>query len=342
LIKIVDWEFWSTWLVYLPVLVCYPYWAARCHSIFFFAFANPKIPMGGLYGSSKYESLKHINASDKPATMLVKHGERADSVLSKMSLLNINFPIILKPDFGERGKGVELVRSEKQLRKTIPTHSSDFVIQEYLDMPFEAGVFYIKKPWEEKGKVTSIVVKGFLHVVGDGVQTIEELALKNKRAVLLWDKLSRTLKGDLSTILPIGELVTLEPIGNHSRGTAFNNGNHLINAHINAWAERIADHLPEFYYGRFDIRAPSAEDFSKGHSIKIMEVNGANAEPAHIYQEGASLFSGLATLVKYWHTIHLIARFNKKNMPSVKFKDALFFYRRWQKIKREKWNDAVD
>ena len=70
--------------------------------------------MGGLYGASKYESLKHIFASDKPATMLVKHAEQADSVLNNMSLLNINLPIILKPDFGERGKGVELVRSENQ------------------------------------------------------------------------------------------------------------------------------------------------------------------------------------------------------------------------------------
>jgi hypothetical protein len=40
------------------------------------------------------------------------------------------------------------------------------------------GIFYVRYPNEEKGKITGIVSKEFLIVTGNGVATVEELIKK--------------------------------------------------------------------------------------------------------------------------------------------------------------------
>ncbi len=339
-IRWTQWEFWPTTIVYLPVLVCYPIWALLSRDIFFFSLVNPKMRMGGLYGASKFQGLLPLDAAIKPKTLLFSADANRAMVESSLNAAQISFPIIIKPDLGERGKGVEKVVNARQLSRTLPTQTSDFVIQEYLDLPFEAGVFYIKKPGQTKGAITSIVVKGFLTVKGDGVHTIKELCLMNKRALLIWEKLEMSLSMDINRILDEGERIDIEPIGNHSRGTAFNDGNHLINPVLEERIEAMAHSLPEFHYGRFDLRAESEAQFSLGETIKVMEVNGANAEPAHIYQEGASLWGGFWTLLVYWHTIFLIARSNRNRFKPSSFAEAHLAYKQWQYIKNEKWNLA--
>jgi hypothetical protein len=338
LIKLNHWEFWPTALVYLPILICYPYWVLRTRSLFFFQAVNPRLRMGGLYGASKYQSLTYLKAEDKPKTLLFTKNEQYESVEQLFLKAGISYPIIIKPDIGERGKGIEKIDQTERLKPAVESQTSDYLVQEYLDMPFEAGVFYIKHPTQLLGKVTSIVVKGFLEIEGDGESTIKALAAKNKRAVLIWSKLKMGLSTPETYIPNLGEKIVLEHIGNHSRGTAFNDGNHLINQVLTDWAESVASQIPEFYYGRFDVRARSIEDFLRGETIKIMEVNGANAEPAHIYQEGASLTKGMKTLMHYWHTLYLISKYNLKTHPKVKFAEAWHAYKCWQEIKREKWS----
>lgn len=339
-LRLTRWEFWPTAIVYLPVLICYPVWALLSRDVFFFSLVNPRMRMGGLYGASKFEGLFHLNADIKPITILCESGVSIDRVKAEMAAAGISFPLIIKPDLGERGKGVEKVLTEVQLARTLPTQTSAFIIQEYLDFPFEAGVFYVRNPGECRGKITSIVVKGFLSVVGDGVQSIREIIVRNNRALLIWEKLAISLKLDWNSIPNAGEVIVIEPIGNHCRGTAFNNGTHLINDQLQTVFEDIAQQLPEFYYGRFDVRAPSEADFIMGKGIKIMEVNGANAEPAHIYEEGASLVTGIWTLLSYWNRMYRIAKSNRSRFAPSTFHEALYAYRQWQHIKHEKWNQA--
>lgn len=294
--------------------------------------------MGGLYGASKWHSLKFLQEANRPNTLLVQLGKPMDAIVEEMNRDGLSYPVVVKPDYGERGKGVELVHNQAQLQRAVDSHKTDFLIQEYLDMPVEAGLFYIRYPWEEKGRLTSIVVKGFLTVTGDGHHNIDELALRNKRAVVIWNRLRPSLEMDLKRVPLQGEEVVLEPIGNHSRGTAFNDGNFLINSQLEKAVQALADQHPGFYYGRFDVRVPDMDSLQRGEHIKVMEVNGANAEPAHIYQEGASLVKGLFTLVSYWQIIFRISKFNQKSHSKVKFKDALFFYQQWTSAKQTKWN----
>ena len=41
--------------------------------------------------------------------------------------------------------------------------------------------------------------------------------------------------------------------------------------------------MPEFYFGRFDIRFKSIDALCRGEGFQILEVNGASAEAIHIW-----------------------------------------------------------
>lgn len=323
-------------MVYLPVLCCYPFWALRARSFFFYANVNPGMTMGGLYGASKKEALDAIPQTHKPTTLLFNPGCAVKDVMVQLSRSGVSFPVVVKPDQGERGKGIEVVHNETQLQAAVASHPTPFLVQPYLDLPFEAGVFYVRLPHEPRGRVTSLVVKGFLQVTGNGKDSLETLARQNMRAALIWKSLKKTISNP-SRIPRDGEVVTLEPIGNHSRGTAFLDGNHLMNGAIEAEAERLARCLPNFYYGRFDLRAPSVAEFVAGQGWQLLEVNGTNAEPAHIYQEGASFLAGVKSLIQHWSWACDISRQNRLNHPHVRRKEAVAMCKEWRMVKATRW-----
>ena len=104
------------------------------------------------------------------------------------------------------------------------------MIQTIIPYENEFGIFYVRLPNEEKGRVTSVAIKGFLKVIGDGKSSIKQLMENDYRASLQIERLSKQI--DLTIILEKDKIILLEPIGNHCRGTSFINGNHLINEKI--------------------------------------------------------------------------------------------------------------
>jgi hypothetical protein len=332
-IKISSWEYWPTHLVYIPVFLFYPILAIRSKSFFFFSAVNPTIETGGLYAYSKYDLLKQLGHEWTPNTMLIKKSKKttADEVLGQAQKNNIQKPFIIKPDVGERGKGVALISSKKQLEEYLKGARGSLIVQSYIDYPFEAGVFYYRFPEEENGKISSIATKKFLKITGDGSSTIYELLEKNDRAVLVLDKIEKKMGKNILSVPLFGEEVMIEPIGNHNRGTAFIDSNHLINDRLHEVFDEIAKQIPDFYYGRFDLRAASEDDFLSGVNLKIVEVNGVNSEPAHIYHPSASLLKGWHTLIQYWLVIYKISIQNrKKGVKPISYQHAKRLYQYWK------------
>jgi hypothetical protein len=330
-IKLTRWEFWPTRLVYFPVFIYYLWLALRSRSFFFFSLANPRMEMGGLYGASKYKQLRLLPDHLKPKTLFFKNGTRIGQILKQIPLSNINYPLIAKPDRAERGIGVKLITDQVELENYNSSIKSDFLIQEYIDHPFEAGVFFYRMPYEKVGEIPSIVVKEFLSVTGDGRSSIKKLIMKDDRALLAWESLQKCLGKDVNSVLELNEKKMLEPIGNHNRGTKFLNGNNLVSVGLKNLFSDISNHLPDFHYGRFDLKAPSIEDFLKGKNIKIMEVNGVNAEPAHIYDPSTKLADGIKTLLMHWYLIYKISDQNRamgKRTPTLK--EAVYYYKQWK------------
>ena len=236
---------------------------------------NPGFEYGGIVGASKKGILDKFPDKYLPKTILIGREQTFEDVLDSLKENQLDFPVIIKPEIGERGFHVELIDDSRSLKKYLATVEEDHIIQEYLDMPIELGVFYIRIPGDEKGKVTSIVRKQMLQVTGDGSSSIIELVKQDYRAVQQAKRLITEGKIDLGRIPPNGEQVLLEPIGNHNRGTAFLNANELINDKLNEVFDKLAKPVTGFYYGRFDIRCEGLEELYRG-VFKVMEVNFTN------------------------------------------------------------------
>jgi len=94
--------------------------------------------------------------------------------------------------------------------------------------------------------------------------------------------------------------------------------------------DAISKQIPGFYFGRFDLRCGSLEDLYQGN-IKIMELNGCGAEPAHIYHPGYSLRKAIAVLLTHWRNIFIIARENKqRGVQYISLKEALQHYKKFK------------
>tara|TARA_R110002124_G_scaffold188441_4_gene355636 strand:+ start:5491 stop:6525 length:1035 start_codon:yes stop_codon:yes gene_type:complete len=334
-IKLTHWEYWPTWLVYSPVLFYFFLLSLRARSPFFFTLANPDMEMGGLYNCSKYRQLKKLPENLIPKTVFLQSGASLDTALKALETQNIDFPIIAKPDRGERGTAVKLIRDGSQLGLYLQESKSDVLLQEFIQSSFEAGVFYYRLPSENSGKIPSIVLKDFLTVIGDGKSNLKDLVNEILRGRLVSKGLFKDGRLNPEEVLAFGEEKLLEPIGNHNRGTKFLDGSHLANPELIRFFDKTSHQLGTFFYGRVDLKAPSMEDFIQGKGIKILEINGVNAEPAHIYDPNAKLFDGIKTLLKHWGIIYQISRENKHLASSTgSIKEALDHYNRWRKIKK--------
>ncbi len=286
--------------------------------------------MGGMFGESKYDVLKKIPEQYVPKTILFKAKSSKQEVLKLLSENGFHLPVIFKPDIGERGFMVKKIESEDEIDIYLSKFSFSFLIQEFVDLSLEFGVFYTRFPQEEKGYVTSVVRKEMLHVIGDGASTLKELILQKDRAKLQWDTLKITYHDRLKEVIEKNKVFELVSIGNHCLGTMFLDSSHLINNKLSETFDQISKQVDGFYFGRYDLRCNTINDLYEGN-IKVMELNGCGAEPAHIYQPGYSLRRAMGVLFMHWRNIFLIARQNiKRGAAYTTIKDGKVFYKKFK------------
>ena len=300
----INYEFWPYWVFYSPFVFVWLYYSFKLRSFSYFCLANPGIEYGGFFQYSKGSVLKKIAKTYLPKSYYFSNAVEVPSDL------NIYFPIICKPDIGERGKGVVMIKNPKEWKEFKMTLQEPFIIQEYIEFPLELGVLYYKKPSGESG-ITSIVSKNFLTLVGDGSSSIEELMSLELRAQSRLEFLKQKFALRLGEVLPQGEKLILEEIGNHSRGTEFVSANHLINQKLVTVFDQIAKSIDGFQYGRFDLRVKSVADLYKGQNIRIMELNGVNSEAAHIYDPSMNLWDAYVDVFANLSLVYEIAKEQK-------------------------------
>ncbi len=109
-----------------------------------------------------------------------------------------------------------------------------------------------------------------------------------------------------------GEEVQLIDIGTHSRGSVFLDGAAIRTPALEAAIDRVSKSFEGFYFGRFDIRTPSLEDFQRGENFKIVELNGVTSEATHIYDPKHSLFEAYRILRAQWRIAFEIGDQNRK------------------------------
>lgn len=323
-IKLFHWEFWSFGAVYTWV---YPVWIWCCirnRSFFFFNASNPLIRNGGLLNESKEEISKLIPEHLQPKTLFYRLPADPAMILVQMHSNGLNFPVMGKPDVGGRGRGVKKIHNETELAYYAERSSMDFHIQEFIPFPNEVGIYYHRIPGESKGKLTGIVRKEFLSVTGDGRSTLEQLLLQNDRALIYLESLKQMHRDVWVWVIPSGERFIVSPYGNHSRGSMFLDDSHLINEELTSTMDIVCQQIPEFHFGRLDIRFNTWEDLCKGKNFLIIEVNGAGAEPTHMYDPRHSIFFAWKEISRHWLLLSKISRFNhKRGVPYLSFKEGM-------------------
>ena len=289
------------WLFYIPVGLHWIGLGLRHRCMTLPAVANPRIPGGGYWGESKAECLGQISPEQQtwvaPYAVL-RRGSSADldtdleRAEAARTGLGVGYPLVVKPDIGWQGYGVRLVGDAGELRGYLSAYpeGADFMIQQFAPYDGEAGVFYIRRPGEPRGRVVSLTLRYYPCVVGDGRQSVRQLIMRDTRAGFksgqyLGDSpLHSGLQPAQLDLVPAdGERVRLAFIGSIRVGGLYRDGCAHITPALSERFDAIARSMPEFHYGRFDIRFSSMEELERGEAFLIFEINGAGSEMIHIW-----------------------------------------------------------
>ncbi|MEN3333601.1 MAG: hypothetical protein V7641_2966 [Blastocatellia bacterium] len=315
--RLTRWEFWPAWIFYLPVIGYVTFLALKHRSPALFTSANPAIVGGGFIGESKIDILRHLSGSANfvARATLIESALDVESRIAQgrsfMTEHHLNFPIVLKPNMGQRGSGVTVVRSQEELQDCLSRSAIDTIIQEHAP-GFEFGVFYYRRPSEEKGRIFSITEKRFPIVTGDGASTLEQLILKDPRAICMarfhLDKQAEHVLDKPAK----GEAVQLVELGTHCRGAIFLDGGWVKTLALEKAFDEISKGFAGFYFGRFDVRTPSIDAFGQGRDFKVIELNGVTSEATHIYDPQNSLFAAYKVLFEQWRLAFEIGAENRE------------------------------
>jgi hypothetical protein len=287
---------------YIPLVVQWIWLSFRYRSLSLPSLANPKIVSGGLWGESKSAYLATVGMDQRKwladfTTMRRSIG--ADNLASDqgrarqcIEAADLSFPLVAKPDIGWRGYGVRLIEEEAELRKYVEQFPEGETILFQRPIPWdgEAGVLYARLPDESEGRILSLTFRYFPHVVGDGKRTLRDLIIHDQRA--FW-KVGAHLGLDpthlgavpeqFNAVPKKGDVIRLAFVGSNRVGGLYRDARAHITPALVRRFDDISQSIPEFYFGRFDVRFRSVERLEAGEDIQIIEVNGAGGESINVW-----------------------------------------------------------
>ena len=163
-------------------------------------------------------------------------------ITNKTDLLNIKYPIIIKPSDGYQGIDVHLLNNQKEAlqfynKNNIP---NKYVIQKYHPGPYEVGLYYIRIPYKQNGYIFNLVLKK------------DPLLVKKQKWETLMCHKTNNCTRQINWITP----------------------------QLTKVIDNISKRVPDFYIGRYDIRFENLNDFKNGKNFIILELNTTNASPS--------------------------------------------------------------
>lgn len=316
-------------ILYIPVGLRWFLLAIRYRSLTLPTVSNPMIETGGFMGESKGDVMNQVGEAQRTwvaeFVTLHRNGINAESDVGRAVLLmeekGLSFPIVAKPDIGWNGYGVRLVEDSVHLHKYIASFPSGekMLLQRPVHHDGEAGVFYVRLPGEENGRIYSITLRYFPFVVGNGTSTLRDLIQNDPRTKMRADFYlggkSNHLgfgKEDLENIPKEGELIRLAFIGSLRVGGLYRDASHLVTPELTQRFDAIAKSMPEFYYGRFDVRFESTDLLREGKGFTIIEINGAGAEAIQAWDPDVPLFKLYSEFFKAQSLLFKVAALNRK------------------------------
>lgn len=329
------WEFWPAWVFYFPLLIRILGWMIRFRSVSIPCNANPGMYLGGLVGESKYDILRILQTAQPEFTATthrIESGtmeERCRALANYMAEAGLAYPIVLKPDVGQRGAGFKRVLSAGDAEQYLRQNTDPVLLQEYAPGPFEAGIFYIRYPDETAGRIFAITEKLFPTLVGDGVSTLRQCIANHPRARFQQRILEHRFRSRLEEVPTLGEVVRLVEAGNHAQGCEFRDGRRWWTQALEQRIDAISKSHPGFYFGRFDIRFEDEVEWMQGRGFKIVELNGVSAEATNLYDARNSLIDAYRILFEQWrHAFAIGAQHRRRGVPAPSLLEIASAWRR--------------
>jgi hypothetical protein len=242
--------------------------------------------------------------------------------------------VVAKPDIGCNGTGVRLIRDRKAMARYMEAYPAGetVVLQHYVEEPNEAGIFYVRHPDEPRGRITSMTLKKPPVVVGDGRSTLRDLIMTDERARLLPHLYLDRLADRLNNVPVSGEKVQLVFVGNHCKGSIFQDGTALVTPALTDAIERLARSIPDFFFGRIDVRFTSTASLRRGLGFKVIEINGVGSEATHIWDPSTKLLDAWRTQFFHYGSAFRIGAANRRRGFSPSGVRAM--YRDWMNQRR--------
>lgn len=310
--KLKNWEYWPQEIVYFPMYPIYLYYGLKLKPGFFVT-ANPHDGEMNFLMESKIKIYNHIPKEYYPTTIYVEPKQGIDFILNEIKNQAISFPLITKPNIGHKGIGVKKIHTKDELTQHHQTAKHPYLIQRLVTYEHEIGLFWVRFPNEEKGKLTGIVYKEYLHIVGDGKQTLEALIYNKARTYYQLHYLKNKFKEKWNDIIPKDEIVVLVPFGSHFRGSKFIDYSYKLTPKLEATFNKICLQIKGYYFGRMDIKFDNWEDLEEGKNFTLIETNGAGSEPTHIYDPKHSIFFAWKEISRHLQYLGKISQLNHQN-----------------------------
>lgn len=315
--RLTRWEFWPSWILYPPVVAYIVFLGLRYRHPLLFTAANPGIPLGGLIGESKSAILDGLTTRPDLVARYAKIPADLDPAAKEQAVIafldrhGMSFPVVVKPDAGQRGLGVAVLRTPLELTTYLATPRPTLIVQEYVP-GYEFGVFYYRMPGQPRGHILSITEKRFPIVIGDGKHDLEYLILKDARAVCMAPFYLRQLDDRRYFVPAEDESIQLVELGTHARGAVFHDGRWAKTVELERAIDELSQGFDGFYFGRYDLRVPSLDAFRKGEGFKVIELNGVTSESTNMYDPGYALSDAYPILFKQWRIAFKIGDRNRR------------------------------
>jgi len=142
--------------------------------------------------------------------------------------------------------------------------------------------------------------------VGDGKSTLGELIKQDPRAKEHLDIYQNSCDFDL--VLKENEPHKLVFSASHCRGAIFRDGKEFNTPELEQALDKIMSDIPEFYYGRLDVKFKDLDSLQKGETLQIVEINGAASESLHIWDRNANLKQALSALLWQYRTLFQLGK----------------------------------
>ncbi|MFT8517841.1 MAG: D-alanine--D-alanine ligase [Acetobacter persici] len=331
-------EFWPGWAFYTPVVIYWILLGIRYGDFSTPTAANPRIETGGLCGESKSGILDMAGSVASrwiaPYTTLITGTNDTQRALEALAEKGLSVPVVVKPDVGCNGTGVKLARTEAELTAALAAFPRriKLVLQRLIPYKNEAGLFYIRHPDSPRGEISSLTYKDIPMLTGNGHSTVLDLLKQDPRTSLLLHIYTPRLEARLNDVLPAGETLDLVFAGNHCKGAIFHNGAADITPALVDRLDEIMQDIPDFHFGRVDVKFESVEALRQGEKFEIIEINGVGSEATHIWDSSTTLREAYAAQFHHYRETFRIGA--KKKKEGWKSSGLWHGVRLWRRQKR--------